>query len=533
MTKTNALPRLAGATVLSLLALAFAALVLSASSLAAPLPEGGDPALTVSPSPAVLPTTTVGNQSQTIEFELRNDSGEEAAVEKTILGGEDSGEFSFGGSNCGGLQPGEHCSAWIGFKPSSTGAKKTALHVTFAGGRPEQSFEVSGTSVAPHFSFQPGSYDFGLQPIHSESQRTTFTIENDGAAAAQVGSLNFRGNSNGFWFDNNSDCWGRWMAPGETCSLQVYFGPNDPGLYAAQIQLQANGENFYADLAGEGGRPIVEAFPNPADFGTATVGTASQTQAIVVHNSGNVATAFFIGIVAGGDAGSFHLLDESCSGAPLMPAGSCVAHVRFTPQSAGPKVARLAFFGDSEGGAMVTLSGEGVTAAVTLAPSGHDFGSTAAGAKSAPQSFAVRNEGDGSLDLASATIVGADLDQFSLSGDDCSGSTLAPGDECVVRIRFTPDSAGVKTARLRVSGDSGVFTAALTGIGVAAGGPGGNLPAGGAASSAAATFGQPNPPRRGRHRGRRPFSRGDAVTSARARARSSRRGDLRTSSVPR
>jgi hypothetical protein len=531
MTKTNALPRLAGATALSLLALAFAALVLSASSLAAPLPEGSDPALTISPSPAVLPTTTVGNQSQTIEFELRNDSGEEAAVEKTILDDEDAGEFSFGGSNCGTLQPGEHCSAWIGFKPSGTGVKKTALRVTFAGGRPEQSFEVSGTSAPPHFSFQPGSYDFGLQPIHSESQRTTFTIENDGAAAAQIGSLNFNGNSNGFWIDSNSDCWGRWMAPGETCSLQVYFGPNDPGLYAAQIQLQSNGENFYAGVTGEGGRPIVEAFPNPADFGTATVGSTSQTQAIVVHNSGNVPTAFFIGIVAGGDAGSFQLLDESCSGAPLMPSGSCVAHVRFRPQSVGPKVARLAFFGDSEGGAMVTLSGEGVAAAVTLAPSGYDFGSTAAGTKSAPQSFAVRNEGNGSLDLASATIVGADLDQFSLSGDDCSGSTLEPGDECVVRIRFTPDSTGAKTARLRVSGDAGTFTAALAGTASPASDTSG--PPAAAASSAAATLGQPTPPRRGRHRGRRPFSRGATVTSARARARSSRRGDLRTSSIPR
>jgi hypothetical protein len=529
MTKTNALPRLAGATVLSLLALAFAALVLSASSLAAPAPEGSDPALTISPSPAVLPTTTVGNQSQTVEFQLRNDSAEEAAVEKVMLEGDDAGEFSFGGSNCGSLQPGEHCSAWVGFKPSSTGPKKTALHVTFAGGRPEQSFEVSGTSAPPRFSFQPGSHDFGLQPIHSESQRTNFTIENDGAAGAQVGSLNFSGNSNGFWL-GSSDCWGRWLEPGQTCSLEVDFGPNDTGLYATRVQLYSNGENFYADVSGEGGRPIVEAFPNPADFGAATVGSASATQAIVVHNSGNVPTAFFIGIVAGGDAGSFQLLDENCSGAPLMAAGSCVAHVRFTPQSAGPKVARLAFFGDSEGGTMVTLSGEGVAAAATLAPSGYDFGSLSAGSRSAPQSFAFRNEGGSSLELGDATILGADLDQFSLSGDDCSGSTLDPGDECTIRVRFTPDSGGAKTARLRIDSEAGTFIAALAGTGVAANAAGEPPPTAHAATAAA--LGQPTPPRRGRHRGwRRPFSRGDAVTSARA--RSSRRGALRTRSVPR
>lgn len=526
MTKTNALPRLAGATVLSLLALS--ALASPASSLAAP-PEGGGPRLTLSPSPATLPTTTIGNQSQTEEFVVVNEGEAEAWIEKTLISGDNAGEFNLGGSSCSGasLQPGQQCAVWLSFMPGNAGERHAAIALQL-NGSPEQSFEISAIGARARFSFQPDSHDFGLQPIHSESQRTTFTIENDGAAAAQVGSLNFSGNSNGFWF-GTSDCWGRWMAPGETCSLEVDFGPGDVGLYATQVQLYSSGENFYADVTGEGGRPIVEAFPNPADFGAATVGSASAIQTIVVHNSGNVPTAFFIGIVAGGDAGSFQLLDESCSGAPLMPAGNCVAHIRFTPQSVGPKVARLAFFGDSEGGTMVTLSGEGVAATVTLAPSGYDFGSLITGTRSAAQSFAVRNEGDSSLDLADATIVGADLDQFSLSSDDCSDSTLEPGDECVVRVRFTPDSAGIKTARLRVAGDAGTFIAALAGTGVASSSAG-DLPTA-AAGSAAAAPGQPNPPRRGRRRGWHPFSRGDAVASARG--RSPRRGDLRTSSIPR
>src|ERR1700710_3213206 len=208
MTKTNALPRPAGATALSLLAIALAALVLPASSLAAPQPEGSDPVLALSPRPATLPVTTVGNQSQTVEFQLRNESGEEAGVEKVTLAGEEGGEFSFGGSHCGTLPPGESCSAWIALKPSGVGPKKTTLYARFAGGRPEQGFEVSGDSVAPHFSFHPGSHDFGLLPIHSEAARVTFQLENDGPAAAQVGSPNLNGgNSNGFWV-GASDCWG-------------------------------------------------------------------------------------------------------------------------------------------------------------------------------------------------------------------------------------------------------------------------------------------------------------------------------------
>jgi hypothetical protein len=507
MTKTNALPRLAGASVLSLLAIALAVLVLPAASLAAPLPEGSDPVLTLSPQPAVVPTTTVGNQSPTVEFQLHNESGEEAAIEKVTLEGEDAGEFSFGGSNCGTLQPGEYCAVGIALKPGNAGAMKTTLYARFAGGRPEQSFEVSGVSVPPHFSFAPGSHDFGLLPIHSEAGRTTFQLENDGQALAQVGSLNFSGgNSNGFWF-GGSDCWGRWLAPGESCSIEIGFGPNETGSFATQLQVSSGSENFTAALSGEGGRPIVEATPNPADFGPVTVGSTGAIETIAIANSGSVPTSFFIGIVAGGDSGSFKLLDENCSGLPLMPAGSCVAHIRFMPQSAGPKLARLAFFGDSEGGTMVALSGEGVAPAVTLAPSAFDFGTQAAGTKSDGHAFAVRNDGSTPLAVGSPSIVGLDVDQFAVAGDECSGETLAPGAECLVRVRFAPDSAGAKAAKLRVGSDGGPLTASLSGLGVARpdGTDGYDFPATG-----------PSSPSRWQ-RTHRPFGRGDDLAPRQAR----------------
>jgi hypothetical protein len=516
MTQIDVLPRPAGATVLSLLAVAVASLALATVAFAAPGPEGSDPVLTISPSPAVLPATTVGNQSPSVEFELRNDSAEEATVEKVMLEGEDSGEFSPEGSNCGTLQPGDHCSAWISFKPNGVGVKKTALHVTFAAGRPEQSFEVSGTSALPHFSFQPGSHDFGLQPIRTEARQATFQIENDGAAAAQVGQLNFTGDSNGFWF-GNSDCWGRWMAPGETCSLEVYFGPNDVGSYATQLQLSSGSENFTADVTGEGGRPIVEAAPNPADFGAATVGSTSAIQTIVISNSGNVPTSFFIGIIAGGDAGSFQLLDESCTGIELMPSSSCVAHIRFRPQAAGAKAAHLAFFGNTEGGAMVGLQGEGIAPAVTLVPSAFDFGTQAAGSKSAGHAFAVGNEGAAPLELGGVSIVGADLDQFALAGDECTGETLAPGAECLLRVRFAPDSEGVKAAKLRVGSTGGAFAAALTGLGS------GFSPDEGAPLQASQAQGE-SAPATPRKRVRPKFRRGKTVSAGASRVRRHARG---------
>jgi hypothetical protein len=507
MTKTHALPRPVGATVLSLLAIALAAFALPASSLAAPPPEGSDPVLTISPAPAVVPTTTVGSQSQAVDFVLHNESGEEAAVEKVYLEGEDASEFNFNSSNCGNLQPGNQCSASIAFKPSSLGERKTTLHVSFAGGRPEQSFEVSGTSVEPQLSLSPASYDYGLQRVY-ESRSSYFQLSNDGAATVQVNNFEVAGGSGSFWANNNSDCWSHSvLAPGESCGIEVYFSPQDALEYEADLRAVSSGYAFTASLSGQGGRAVIDASPNPADFGAVTVGSKGDAHTITLTNSGNIPAGFFIGIIAGGDSGSFQLLSENCSG-ELQPNASCSAQVRFSPLSAGAKVARLAFFGDSDAGAQIMLSGEGAAAAVTLVPASFDFGSQAAGSSSAGHDFAVRNDGTTPLELGSVSIGGADLDQFALAGEECAGEALAPGAECLVRVRFAPDSGGDKVAKLRVGSDAGVFVATLAGTGTGAAAGAGLRAAGPDTNADQPPL--PRPARKGRHRR---FVRGETLTA--------------------
>jgi hypothetical protein len=208
-----------------------------------------------------------------------------------------------------------------------------------------------------------------------------------------------------------------------------------------------------------------------------------------------------------------------------MPSSSCTAQVRFRPQTAGPKAAYMAFFGDNDGGAMVGLKGEGVAPAVTLAPSAFDFGTQAAGSKSDGHAFAVRNDGSASLDLSTVSIVGTDLDQFALAGDECSGGTLAPGAECLVRVRFTPDSAGAKAAKLRVGSDSGAFAASLTGTGTEAVATDDQHWNGG--------FGHPGPPppRPGRQARHRRFVRGATINAGRHER--PRRVHVRAGTIPR
>lgn len=515
MSKMPAKPRLFGTTVLVLL---LAALALPAAVLAAP--EEGSGTLTVAPDPVVLPATTVGNQSPAQTVVLGYEGEGEASINKVTIEGEEAGEFFLNGSNCGNLADGQHCEAWLGSKPNSTGEKQAFLVITFNGERPAVSFPISGRSVAPELSFTPESHDFGLQRINRESQSTTFQIENSGEAEVQFGSFEISGPGSSAFWTGNSNCWGNWLAPGQSCSMQIWFNPNERTTYEAELRAWANGSVFSATVSGEGGHPIVEAVETPVDFGTTTVGASGEVRTIALKNVGDLPESFFIGVLAGGDSGSFRLLDENCTSAPLVPGGTCTAHVRFSPDGPGVKTARVAFFGDGEGGMLVQVSGEGVLPAVALAPGSFDFGSQEAGTKSAPHSFTIGNPGTTRVDLNRVWIGGAELDQFVVSGDECSGASLAPGEECVVRVRFAPDGNGAKQATLQVSGDAPTLVALLSGTAT-------ESAATAATSSASPTIALPGPPPIGspppHGRRHRRFVRGADVSSTSSRP--ARQGD--------
>jgi hypothetical protein len=461
----TAQPRQIGTSVLVLLALALVALAIPAGADAAP--EEGVGTVSASPEPIVLPPTTVNNQSpfQTVHVSYEGEG--EASVNKVTIEGEESAEFFLNGSNCGNLASGQQCEVWLGLKPSTTGEKHAWLTVTFNGTRPEQKFEISGRGVPAELSFDPAGYDFGLRQINRENISTSFQVKNDGEAGVQVGSFEFSGpGSNAFW-TGNSNCWGTWLEPGQSCSMEVWFNPQEQITYEAELRVGANGSVAAAELLGEGGRAIVQATENPVDFGSASAGSAGLVRTITLENTGNLPESFFIGVIAGGNAGSFELLDESCTMIELGPGESCVAHVRFHPLAPGGLSAHLAFFGNGEGGVLVQLGGEGVLGSGSIVPGSFDFGVQAAGSRSAPHVFTVTNSGTAQLGFDRVSLGGSELDQFVISGDDCSGALLNPGEKCEVRVRFAPDSPGAKAATLRVSGDAPTVVATLSGTGAA------------------------------------------------------------------
>jgi CSLREA domain-containing protein len=91
---------------------------------------------------------------------------------------------------------------------------------------------------------------------------------------------------------------------------------------------------------------------------------------------------------------------------------------------------------------------------VTESPNTKNFGDQTVGTGSAAQTFTVTSIGPDPVEIASASLVGADAAQFAKSSDTCSGTTLSTNNSCTVDASFAPSSTGAKAAQLRLTDDA-------------------------------------------------------------------------------
>jgi len=84
------------------------------------------------------------------------------------------------------------------------------------------------------------------------------------------------------------------------------------------------------------------------------------------------------------------------------------------------------------------------------------FPDTVLGTSSASQTVTVTNSGDGPLNVATATLAGADAGQFAISSNTCGAAFVPPGASCAVGVNFSPAAPGAYAAAdLVIASDSG------------------------------------------------------------------------------
>jgi len=92
------------------------------------------------------------------------------------------------------------------------------------------------------------------------------------------------------------------------------------------------------------------------------------------------------------------------------------------------------------------------------------------GGRPSRQTATVTNTGDADLVISEVYLTGADPEQFDIRKDTCSNMPVAPSGSCTIDVVFTPQEAGVYSARLGIDSndlDTPELYVKLTGTGIA------------------------------------------------------------------
>lgn len=215
--------------------------------------------------------------------------------------------------------------------------------------------------------------------------------------------------------------------------------------------------------------PIAGFSPELLDFGRQRVGNGVEPKTLTVTNIGERPMAIS-GIKLGGEnADDYQVVDESCSVQVLQPRQSCIARLRFAPADLGPRTAALELHAEMpDSPARLALNGIGVGPRLGVDSATLSFSPQDVTTVSGPIDLRVRNDGTATLEISAVSVAGQAPDDFRLVLNQCSRSSLEPGQACDLRLAFTPQAAGARKAELEIRSDAlpPVPTVTLIGEGV-------------------------------------------------------------------
>ncbi len=288
------------------------------------------------------------------------------------LAGGAAGEFG-GTTSCGSsLAPGASCTALLRVQADDDGPGVTKT-ATLAVNGVSYSLEFSGTGVpagsAPSAQFlvTPTRFAFGGVQVGGTAPSQSVTLTNVGSSPAPV---NLAGGGAGV-FGGATDCAGRTLDPGKSCSISYAFRPTALGAAARTATFTAAGTSHTLDFSGTGFDPVLVT-PTRFAFGEVVVGQTAPSQSVTLTNVG--ATPAPVGL-AGGGAGEFGGATD-CAGRTLDPGTSCTVSYAFTPTTTGPlaKTVTLPSNGVSHS---LDFSGTGVGPRFLVTPTELSFGTHA------------------------------------------------------------------------------------------------------------------------------------------------------------
>ncbi len=257
------------------------------------------------------------------------------------------------------LIPGASCVLTVRFSPIAAGSfsdsfdipsndpvnGSVTMGVSGTGSLPPVPHITVTDSVAPIDDHQ---VPFGQVTV-GNSLDSTVTIRNDGNADLVIGNVaRIDPLATPFSIVLPDNCSGQTLIPGASCVLTVRFSPTDAGVFSDSFDIPSNDPVTSSVTVSVSGTGTLLPVPHitvtdsvepindhQVPFGQVTVGNSSDST-VTIRNDGTA--NLVIGNIAQVNplAAPFSIVvPDNCSGQTLIPGGSCVLTVRFSPTDAG------------------------------------------------------------------------------------------------------------------------------------------------------------------------------------------------------
>ena len=375
-------------------------------------------------------------------FTISNDGGEPFSINSVEADATGVTAQQLGSSEA---VPGAERTVIVEVTPAAAGSINSDINIATTAN--DLSVAVTGDAVAPEFSVETGSVDFGNTPTGSADQRSV-TIENNGDAPLTVASPTINGpDGNTFSIVAGDE---RLRIPSESSeTITLSFAPDNLGGQSATLSADPVNDPTVDSatqiaLSGTGTESDVELSNASVGFGSLEP-DSTQTQSLQLTNEGGAETEITGSSVIGSDSNAF-----SVNGLPqqiLQPGETETFDV--VVDSAGLDRGRITAQVDirttdetvsSSVGATVTSPEIEVSGAADV----DAFGTTRLG-ETSTASLQVVNTGNADLNVTDIDTTGEDAAAFSIV-DQLETSISSQSSDRVV-IEFTPEALQNSTSR--------------------------------------------------------------------------------------
>ena len=428
------------------------------------------PVVTVTPDQVNLGNVDVGTEV-TAAVEIENTGDADLTVEDVLIAaGADLG-FGVTGVPDGPtvLAPSEVLTVTVGLAPVASGPVLGMLSVlSDASNGAEQLVSLQGTGVepaAPGIEVTPQTLAFDGVPV-GQNVTETFTIGNPGEAVLEVTvGLSSTAGDGVFTLENIPSE----VAAGDEATVTVRFSPSAVGEVNASVQINSNAEpsEITLEVTGRGeGVPALSVSPLSIDYGDVLVGE-SATETVELENSGTGA-APLDAVDLMGDAA--FTLETGLGDGVLDPGETLTLELAYSPTEVGESSGSLAI--TSSGSTQtVSLLGNGVPAPeplIKVSPGPVNFGDVEIG-ETVDADITIANTGDAVLSITEIALTDDSDEAFDLQGGVTEATEVAPGEQLVVTVRFTPTSIGDASGGVRIvsnTANDATIVVDITGTGV-------------------------------------------------------------------